>query len=377
MPTIEISSEFDCQFPATVRFPVGSGSGNFTLVEQGGSRKIAAQRDEDHAIAVISGLQANRKVRFKLEAAGGAAGGVELKDTGPTSVLIQLPEGPFTTYNFDPSTARPHFYPVLGPGGKSMTRDYPMKDVAEEKAAKDQDHPHHRSFWTAFDEVNGVNNWAEEKGKHGWTRHKAFTARESGPVFGGFTATATWLSVDQSTSILDEWRRIRVYNAGAEIRLLDYEVRLTAGHGDVSIGDTKEGGILAWRVFHTMKEKEGGRMENSNGGVGEAMCWGKKAAWLDYVGPVSGELLGVAMMDHPGNPNHPCRWHTRSYGLVGSNPFSTKAFEPTAAGTLGHIKAGETMRFRYRVLLHRGNARQAMVDDHYHSWVQAPKAVTV
>ena len=83
--------------------------------------------------------------------------------------------------------------------------------------------------------------------------------------------------------------------------------------------------------------------------------WGKRAAWLDYSGPVGGEVLGIAMMDHPGNPNHPCRWHARDYGLVGTNPFANGAFgEPQK--TPYHQKQGQTLRFRYRVLIHKGSA---------------------
>jgi len=43
------------------------------------------------------------------------------------------------------TAARPHvyFYPVIGPGGARMTRDYPMVKDSE---GEDHDHPHHRSL---------------------------------------------------------------------------------------------------------------------------------------------------------------------------------------------------------------------------------------
>jgi hypothetical protein len=378
MPVIEISTVLDSLLPAPVAIPLPAGAslpaGPLQLKEEGGSRVMPAQRDGDGVVALVSGLKAGDRRRYRLEG-GAAPGGVTLKEEGPHALAIALPEGPFTTYHFNPAVARPFFHPVAGPGGKRVTRDFPMKDVAEEKEAKDQDHPHHRSFWTAYDEVNGTDNWSEGP-NHGWTRHQKFTSRAEGPVWGGFAAEGVWTS-KEGNPVVDERRSIRVYNVGPERRLLDYDVHLIASHGDVEYGDTKEGGILAFRVFHTIKGKEGGRMENSNGSVGEAQCWGKRAAWLDYNGPVGGEVLGIAMMDHPGNPNHPCRWHARDYGLVGTNPFATAAFEKGAAETPYRQKKGETLRFRYRVLIHRGTAREGRVDEIYHQWIQAPTARVV
>jgi hypothetical protein len=372
MAVIEISTELDSLAPAPVRVPLPA---DVTLpigpmqLRAPGTEPVVAQRHGDALYALVSGLKAGETRRYQVER-GPAFTPVALRDDGPHALAIVLPQGPFTTYHFGPELPRPFFYPVIAPGDRAVTRHYPMEDLPEEKAAKDQDHPHHRSFWTAYDEVNGVDNWSEAAGKHGYTRHQKLEDRADGPVFGGFTAASVWTSHD-GKPVLDERRAIRVYNVGAERRLLDYDVDLTAAYDDVTYGDTKEGGILAWRVFHTMKGAEGGRIENSSGGVSEKQCWGKRAAWLDYSGPVGGQTVGVGMMDHPGNPNHPCRWHARDYGLVGTNPFATAAFEG-GAPTPYTQKKGDVLRFRYRVLLHAGNAAQGRVDDAYHAWIQGP-----
>jgi hypothetical protein len=88
---------------------------------------------------------------------------------------------------------------------------------------------------------------------------------------------------------------------------------------------------------------------------------------------VEGEILGIGMMDHPGNLNHPCYWHARDYGLVGTNPFAKNSFQKELPKDGHHQKKGEKLLFRYRVLIHRGNAKAAEVDDAYHAWVQGPK----
>ena len=75
---------------------------------------------------------------------------------------------------------------------------------------------------------------------------------------------------------------MRVYNAGDERRLVDYDVALTAAEGDVTFGDTKEGGIISFRVATSMDGSKGGRIENASGGVSEKECWGKPSNWCDY-----------------------------------------------------------------------------------------------
>jgi hypothetical protein len=370
MPLIEITSDLDLAAPAPVRIAIPTGaslpSGALQLKEEGGSRVLPAQREGESLFTLLGGMLSGKKLRFRVQAAA-AAGQVTVKEDGPHRLAIALPDGPFTSYNFDPAVARPFFYPVLAPGGKMVTRSYPMKDVQGEA----KDHPHHRSFWTAYGEVNDVDDWSEAADKHGWIKHQKFLSRTEGPVFGGFSASSVWTSHD-GQPVLDERRSIRVYNAGAERRLLDYQVELIASYTDVHYGDTKEGGILAFRVATTMDGNKGGRMENSNGGAGEKDVWGKRATWLDYSGPVDGQVFGIAMMDHPSNLNHPCYWHARDYGLVGTNSFAKAAFEKGLPDTGHHQKKGETLRFRYRVLIHRGGAREAQVDDAYHAWVQGP-----
>src|SRR5947207_7238797 len=62
----------------------------------------------------------------------------------------------FTEYHFK---GAPHvyFYPVLGPGGLPITRDWPMKNSSGEE----QDHPHHRSLWYSHCAFNGMDFWID------------------------------------------------------------------------------------------------------------------------------------------------------------------------------------------------------------------------
>ena len=58
-------------------------------------------------------------------------------------------------------------------------------------------------------------------------------------------------------------------------------------------------------------------------GVRDGATWGKRAEWCDYYGPVEGQVVGIAIFDHPSNPAHPTWWHVRDYGLFAANPFGS------------------------------------------------------
>ena len=60
----------------------------------------------------------------------------------------------FTEYHYQ-SVSRPFFYPVMGPDGHAMTRNWPMADGEGEA----HDHPHHKSFWYAHGDINGHDFW--------------------------------------------------------------------------------------------------------------------------------------------------------------------------------------------------------------------------
>jgi hypothetical protein len=262
---------------------------------------------------------------------------------------------------------KPFLAPLRAADGTIVTRRWPMESNIE---GESHDHPHHRSMWTAFDEVNEVNNWAETPG-HGFTKHLEFKNLIEGPVFGEFTGIGKWTSAE-GEPVLDESRTVRLYNVGANARLLDYELSLTANYGEVTFNDTKEAGLLSIRVATSMDGKEDGLITNSEGGIGESECWGYKARWTDYSGPAGEDksTFGFTVFDHPSNPGHPTRWHVRDYGLFSANPFSTAAFNQGDA-TPFVLKNGETVTFRYRVLIHTNAANKDALEDVWRNFIKS------
>jgi hypothetical protein len=166
---------------------------------------------------------------------------------------------------------------------------------------------------------------------------------------------------------MKECRTVAFWRTTGDIRFIDYDVEFKAEYGDIVLGDTKEGGIVALRVVDSMRESVGGGViTNSEGGVGEPRCWGKRARWCDYTGRVNGEVAGITIFDHPGNPRHPTYWHVRAYGLFAVNCFGLKDFErrKDADGSM-RIGRGSSVKFRYRIMLHRGRLSSDEIEKYY------------
>jgi hypothetical protein len=272
----------------------------------------------------------------------------------------------FTEYYFK-DVPRPYFYPIIGPGGAPMTRNWPMKNVENE----DHDHPHHRSLWYAHGDINGHDFWAEGP-KSGKTVHEKFIEVKSGAQVGVIKSQNKLVAIDGTVVGTDE----RTATIHAKERIIDFDITVHASQGVLTFGDTKEG-TMAMRLAETMrfKGKVGkGHIINSEGVVDDK-TWGQRAAWVDYHGPVNDKQVGVAMFDHPQNPRHPTWWHVRDYGLFAANPFGLHDFEKSPDKTKGNlvVPAGQSVTFRYRIYIHAGDEKEGRVAEHFKEYVQSVK----
>jgi len=277
---------------------------------------------------------------------------------------VRIGQQLFANYHFSTEMVRPFLYPIVGPFGAGVTRAYPMEVMEGDST----DHPHHKSIYVAWGDVNGSDNWSEEEGC-GRVVHRYFEKCESGPAFGSLVALNDWVDAD-GKKLMEDRTEYRFYNLPSSMRMFDLRVTFYATEGDVRFGDTKEGGIISVRVASSMQGNRGGRIENSVGGVSEAETWGKRASWCDYCGNVAGHLVGLAVFDHPSNLRYPTYWHVRDYGLMTANVFGLSHFlaDPEADGTYV-VPAGEKLSFKYRVYVHAGGAREGTVAQKYADWV--------
>lgn len=279
-----------------------------------------------------------------------------------------LVDGQLFTEYITRSGAKPILWPVIGPTGKAMTRSYPMRP--DGLPGERKDHRHHRSLWFTHGNVGGVDFWSED-GENGTIVHREFVEISSGHPVAHITTTNDWLAPDGRKICQDE-RRL-AFGAAEGVRWIDFDIRLFASEGSVTFGDTKEGSFGV-RVAGTMKVDAGkGHIVNSEG-LTDKRAWGKRAKWVDYHGPVDGELVGIAIFNHPSSFRFPTYWHVRTYGLFAANPFGLHNFlhrdQPIGAYTL---PAGKTIVLRYRVLLHTGDEKEARIDQRFAQYAALKK----
>jgi hypothetical protein len=102
--------------------------------------------------------------------------------------------------------------------------------------------------------------------------------------------------------------------------------------------------------------------------------WGKRAAWVDSDGTRDGQNVGLVIFDPPRHVDHPPRWHARAYGLFAVNPFGIKDFEPQSKEEGGHsLKTGDSLHFRYRVIVHPGDVPKKKIADWYSDYSKKTK----
>ena len=256
----------------------------------------------------------------------------------------------FTEYRFR-DVSVPLCHPVIGAAGRRVTRNYPLASGFGES----KDHPHHCGLWYAHGDVDGIDFWHPKSSRGGHVEHIEFLDTTQPATL---RTRNRWIANRTGETILTDCREIRFHRNGTT-RFIDFTIILMATEGDVTFGDTKEG-TMAIRLHPRLRLRgpiANGVAVNSEDVAGAAV-WGKRAAWVDYSGEIDGKVVGVAIVDHPKNPAHPTWWHARDYGLFAANPFGVYDFEGESGKTGAMpIKHGETVTFRYRVVLHEGTEK--------------------
>jgi hypothetical protein len=263
--------------------------------------------------------------------------------------------------------SRPVVYPIIGPFGLGMTRNWPMRDGVP---GESHDHVHQKAMFFAYGAVNGVNFFAESPGS-GKTVHAKLLKVESGSERGSFQAETNWVAPDGTIVCTDT--RTLTFQAVPGGRAIDWEVAIHASHGDVKLADDKHG-IMAIRTHPNLRldndpaagvTTANGQAVNSEGVSGGAV-FGKRADWIDYWGQIDGKTVGIAIFDHPANPRHPTWWMARGYGYVAADPFGAGSIggEPPGTGDMT-IPAGESLTLRYRFVFHEGDPDQAKIVEQY------------
>jgi hypothetical protein len=289
-------------------------------------------------------------------------------------VDITIDGQPFTSYIWPTKLAKPVLYPLRTAKGTIITRGYPLEPRPGERV----DHPHHAGLWLNYESVNGLDFWnnseaikPENAPKMGTILHQSIVSANSGAQQGELEVTADWVTYEKKILLKEDTHY--VFRGSANFRSVDRITTLRALDVKVVFADAKDG-LLGLRVIRALEipsdkpevytDASGrattvAKLDNtgvngtyltSEGKKGDA-AWGTRGRWCNLSGMVGDEPVTITILDHPSNPGFPTYWHARGYGLFAVNPLGQKIFSNGAQELNLTLTPGETVTFRYRILI--------------------------
>jgi Methane oxygenase PmoA len=281
---------------------------------------------------------------------------------------------PFTSYIWPERLAKPVLYPIRTAKGTVITRGFPLEPHPGERV----DHPHHAGLWFNYESVNGFDFWNNSEAiqpdnapKMGTIYQRSIVSAKSGADRGELEVEADWVTYEKK-ALLKEHTRF-VFRGGPNFRSIDRITTLRAQEEKVVFADAKDGmlGLRVVRALELPSDKPevytdasghattvpkldntgvNGNYLTSEGKKGDA-AWGTRGRWCNLSGNVGDEPVTITILDHSRNPGFPTYWHARGYGLFAANPLGQKIFSNGKKELNLTLAAGESVTFRYRILI--------------------------
>ena len=260
----------------------------------------------------------------------------------------------------DPGQARAcYFHPVYGLDGDVLTEDYPS------------DHYHHRGlFWawplSRYGE-RPVDIWLLKGIRQRW---EAWLKLAPGPDAAEVELQNIWSFDDAPNEpIIRETVRFVVRKAEQDSRAIDFHITITNTGKEIfhlqgASTDAKGYGGFCFRpdtrrrplVFTTEK------------GVLHEDATSIETRWADASSPAvpDGPVSGVSIFQHPQTAGYPhTGWLLRDYAFLGASWPHTKGCT---------LEPGQSFDLRYRLFIHRGSAEEALVAEHYETYLKTSGA---
>jgi hypothetical protein len=300
---------------------------------------------------------------------------VKLVKSAGNKIEVLIGGKPFTTFLYPDTLEKPVLYPLRSADGTLVTRGFPLAP----RPGDPTDHPHHIGLWFNFENLNGLDFWNNsyaippaKKSGYGWIRTDKILETKDGTK-GILAYHANWTN-QQKQVILEEQTRFE-FSGNSQERIIDRVTTLTADM-DAFFKDAKDG-MLGLRLAHELQIPDpadqkftddkgnvtivkGGTDKVANGtyltseGKTGNDAWSTRGIWCKVYGKIGADSVSVTIIDHPQNPNYPTFWHARGYGLFAANPLGEKIFTNGKSEKNLTLKKGESVTFRYRIIIHNG-----------------------
>lgn len=244
-----------------------------------------------------------------------------------------------------------YIHPLHGLAGEILTRDWPV------------DHPHHRGIYWAWPETM----WGESMGDlH--ALQEVFARPVDDPVIVTgegwiqLKARHLWLWQER-TPIVAETAVIQVHAARSDGRRIDLEFHLRALAPKVTVArrETRLYGGLNMRLAAVQQQQI--LFTNAPAGSTSLFSWGDLSGRF----PGGEGITGVAILQHPDNPEYPGDWIQYP---------ELNWLQPTfpTAGTRRLLPTGSPLVLRYRLWIHPGRPDPAALTAEWQRYAREPSA---
>ncbi|MCS6776833.1 MAG: DUF6807 family protein [Chloroherpetonaceae bacterium] len=194
------------------------------------------------------------------------------------------------------------------------------------------------------------------------TVREAETLVRRGAYSLGFQQTFLWHSPEYG-DLLTETCTARVAPGPCDGFLLDLTLMLHA-QGRMPLTSVPDSPALLTAVLPSaLLPDGGGQIRNGEGLYGIETLDGRASAWTGATGVIYGETVGVIWLDHPDNPCHPPVWRVDAHGQIAPCPFLERPLS---------LPPSATLRWRYRILVHRGYVEQGWAGARLQEFARTP-----
>jgi hypothetical protein len=272
---------------------------------------------------------------------------LELRENG--ALVLAYRFGLQTPLKVPPDRYRStYIHPVMDPFGTPLTDDFP------------EDHLHHRGLswmWPHVTVENQVHDLWHIRGVR--QRFSKWLLKETGPLCATVGIKNTWEVMDRS--VVDEWVWVRAFVAGKLGRTVDLSLTWAAKRRISIRGQDEKGyGGLCFRLAprdEPIITTPSGRLP-----VDSDL---QPYPWVDQSGRFGDRtaVSGVAIFQHPENLDFPAGWCLRHYGFLGVSWPGIESFV---------LEPGRSITLRFRIWLHRNDARGGAVSRAYIGYSDPP-----
>jgi hypothetical protein len=360
--------------PVTFTLPDNFPAGNWYMISQK-DQIVPLAISGKTARFILDNLPANKTAIYTLEQ--GVKKGPIVNLTRDGNVLkISAGDKPILTYQGDPQTPPAgvdavftrggYIHPVYTPSGKLLTDDFPP------------DHKHHHGIWSPWTktEFEGRHpdfwNMGTKTGRVDFVKLDDTFANGVAAGFRTHHRMIDMTANPEKPAINETWD-VTVYapvTAPKPLYIFDMVIHQEcASQSPLLLPKYHYGGLgfrghRQWTTDKKDKSKENcffltseGK-DRSNGNE-------TKGRWCHISGKTDGQMIGVAVLDHPGNFRSP-----QPMRLNPTEPFF--CFAPSQDGDW-EISPDKPYTARYRFIVSEGSADKNLLERLYTDWANPPK----